>query len=1224
MSRAVTDDLAAVSIGPLALAARGWLAWQLRRASSYDQAGDVLRTLEDELSAMAGRLRAQRSRLDALRESRVLTDPAGPAWRDDVRTRLSGTPRADRAAVWRNFYAAAFCASQFEACLWLCDADGVRPDDDTRRQLRGSAEAARHGLLAYTLPGLELLTDPACSAAIDDDVRGRCWVMRARAVCRGLNEPGAAVELLGSLTGASQPWSSTVRAVVHVALGEALLDHGDPAAAQDELHRALLASEAEPSAHVLGGMIAEAAGEVARAEQWYDAALALDAERVVSGALFAPVPPILLWRHGRRLRSSDTERAVTAIRRALQEAQALPAGAFPERKAYVDLARTHDRAGNRTEAGRAYAKAAQRYAAKGDRSTAREYIGLAVERQPAEVEYRFLYAEALRLEAVRQDGLVDLVRLAEAAQHWSEGMVRAADGGQPPWVYATGASIAHLRSGDLYRPRASTSATAVLERGLLVAPADRQLTGPLSQAHRLIGNPWAALDLSRQGLERDPGNEVLFDQHLLALLELERPQEALELVTARPMSRRTPWLINRTVQILIELGRPGEAVEVLERHSTGDDVMHALQVGLCHWLDGRPEDASRAYALAADRADAEGQRRDNLRAWALHLLGRHDEAVDVYEPLLTADRRDPSLHWEYGQMLLARGRTGDLEQGARELDDGIRMARSRYALSVLVRMDLPRLLQLTEHAPHADRLRAEVNRVRTTVAGLVEDLRGAGNAVEELERCLDLPAHPADDDDGADRRRACLAGLARLEAADDRTRALRRYLRLGADPAVPEASLGTRRVVRDVWAEIEATARQATPDEGLTAAEALLSLLSGAPGVPPDVLTTTRLRAALLAARAARQQRFAEHLTAALAEPAPGASAAVASTLAEAVDTFATYWVVRDAAQEMGRSVAAGSPECEAVRRLLDALPLAGLLRTRREDVDPRRMYPLLTPLAIRVGAALWPKNDPDRTSAWRSAVTELRGRIQDEVGVLLPHVGLGLDPDLADDAYRVELYDDVRVRGTVQVTADQDSAQWAAAVDTVVARLEEVARGTLNRLFTIDDVALWLGGGAFPEASRQALARTSRSERLELLRLLRLLLREQVPIVDRDTILAEVARHEPHWSAPAALPAVRRRLLAADRASIVDGVPSATLPVDLEQRLRAGLDPEDPSVWQLPREEATTLAAALAAWHEDAGHPRCVSMGSAELRPYVWRLLAMTSDHPVRVLSKEEIGVRT
>jgi flagellar biosynthesis component FlhA len=190
--------------------------------------------------------------------------------------------------------------------------------------------------------------------------------------------------------------------------------------------------------------------------------------------------------------------------------------------------------------------------------------------------------------------------------------------------------------------------------------------------------------------------------------------------------------------------------------------------------------------------------------------------------------------------------------------------------------------------------------------------------------------------------------------------------------------------------------------------------------------------------------------------------------------------------------------------------------------------------------------------------------------------------------------------------------------VEFVLGHVEAVVRANLARLFSIDDVGLWLGG---VRSSMADADRLTRSDRLELLRLLRLLLREQAPIVDRDAIFAVVADADPGWSAVDLLPAVRRAI--AWRLASVRRSATSPLPEDLEGALRAGLAETESGVWQLPRDQALDLSGRLAAWLRGS-RADTVVVTDPVLRPFVWRLLAGLQWPPATVLDQEELHERT
>jgi flagellar biosynthesis component FlhA len=166
--------------------------------------------------------------------------------------------------------------------------------------------------------------------------------------------------------------------------------------------------------------------------------------------------------------------------------------------------------------------------------------------------------------------------------------------------------------------------------------------------------------------------------------------------------------------------------------------------------------------------------------------------------------------------------------------------------------------------------------------------------------------------------------------------------------------------------------------------------------------------------------------------------------------------------------------------------------------------------------------------------------------------------------------------------------------------------------------VGLWL---SFIPTSRIEAAdadRLTRADRLELLRLLRLLLREQVPILDRNEIFGTVCKAGPEWSALDVLPAVRSRIRARLAPAHALDAP-ATVPAALEALAAQGLSTTDPAIWELPRDRVQALIDGILAWRGRSS-AQLVVVRDARLRPFFWRLLVGLVPGPVWVLTEEEL----
>jgi tetratricopeptide (TPR) repeat protein len=1212
----------------------------IRRGGSYADAMLGLADTRAELDVLREIVTTAEDEL-ARRHARVVeSEPGSETWRLAVRHELATT--GQRTAPWLGFFARAFVLGAFDACSWLCTTEQLLGDRSLARQLGRGADAAKDRRLAETISTLETLTESAPAGHLPVDVRIRCWCMRVRAVCHGLPKPARGRQLAERALEEAGATPAETRAALHTALGECLLELGDGDGALSHARSALELGPGEPAGHVLRGLIAERQDSFDRADEWYQDAVEVGDGRAVDGALFAPCPPNLLWKYGRRLRDTDPEAAALTIRAAITQG-IRGQGEFPDHKAYLDLARTEEKL-DRGKAAESYWEAGRRYAARGDEPSALAFVGKACALAPGEPLYRYERAEALRGKATRPDGTVDLEELVLARDDWRAGYERAIPGRQLSWAYVTGALIAHAESGSVFRPRPSWYAAALLERGVLADPDSPRIRAQLSQAHRLLGNRWTAVALTEELMIDHADDEVVFDQHFLALLELGRYTDALELLEARVGRPDQPWQASRVGEVLLALGRPEAALRVFEDVTDGDPVLHDYQLALCHLMLGDDRAAQVALESLWERETVHGDARPRTY-WcglAAYELGRYDDAEGILQRLLDDNPQDAVLTCGLALVLLARGNGhhgdgghgdghhDDVGRGEALLRDGITALRSVYALTHVLEWDLPHLSALVAGRPHGERVRAVADAAGQAVRHRLADLTTPAGARAELTRgSAEGPAAAT----------ASLAGRARIATAEGAPEeALRLYIELAGRPGVPEAGFGVDRLARRVRDDGDALAADGDHDGALGRYEWLLGQCGAVKLVDAPLVTTIRLRAALLAARTGPRPVFVGHLTAALpADPDEQARAAVGAAIKAVIRRADELWKVRNACRTVIFGNAWPPPEVAAAKRLMTELRLDGILRSRRADLDSRRAFALVPPLVLRVDGRFRAGR-----RAWQAIEEHLAGvveRVESDTGVPVPGIGIHELAGAAAGAYRIELYEIPVVSASVRLDAVfavdggprqpfgagswvEDGAAhgpWWSPQEYVARHLEAVMRANLPRLFVVDDVGLWLEDGRGSGAGEH-LDRLSGADRLELLRLLRLLLREQVPIVDRDSIFDTVTAATPGWSAVDVLPAVRRRLASSLTAGVGPDSRFARVPSDLEGDLVAGVAHREKGVWQLPRDRVEGLTSRLLGWWQAEGQP-VVVVTDPRVRTATWRLLAGVAGCPVCVLTEEEVS---
>jgi tetratricopeptide (TPR) repeat protein len=1257
------------------------LLTQVRRSRSYREARAAAQESAAELAKLAEFVDQVSAEVARREQARSVVEPFGRAWKDVVATEIEGAGDGAPAA-WVCRYAEAFVAGKFDICLWLSSDIQIPGEPDLSRRMLLSARAARERNLAASLPALETLTESDYTRSLPPESLFRAWCMRARAVARGLGDAARARDLASAaITKADSCRPGVpgdVAAALHTALGECLLDSNDIDGAVTEMERAVRGAPQEPAGCVLRGLIAEAARDYTRADEWYEDAADIGGERAISGELYAPVPPNLLWKYGRRVRKASPALAAQVIRKALQSG-IRGSGQYPERKVYVDLARalkrdrelTQDRARREqlgAEAAQAYWEAGRRFAWIGDEDTALSYLAEACGLDPARPLYAFEQAEVLRIRAVHGDGTIDLGRLGKAADGWRRAYALQVPGRDIPWAYTTMALIAHEESGDLYRPRASWPAAALLERGLLCDPGNVRTIAQLAQAHRLLGNRWTALDLTEAARGQAGVDKLVFDQHLLALLEAGRFTQGLELIDKHGLSADQPWLIVRKVQYLIAQDRPDDALGVLESSKPTDEALHDLYLGLCQELRGDEQAARQTYEriyAGADQARPPGHR--DLLARAGYLAGRYQEAEDIYAELVQQDPKDASLRCDFGELLLTRGdeTRADIREGRDLLLTGIADTESSWALWCLERIELPRLLRHVDGRPHEEEVLRVTAEALASLSSRRQLLDQARSPAAEIEARAGTNSEP-------EPRSGMLLALARMDLADGNAEAaLERYAAVAAE--VPEAAYGIEAAGDLVRRRADELTKRGELAEALATGQRLLSLLGRAPDPPADVTDAAQLQAALTALELGQIEEFEVHAVQAFALDRSATAPRLTATLDGVFERPGQYWELVDAARRMmERAAGTGPPGAagmtSAAGRMLTALDPAALLHSRRDDIDAASVFLLATPLGIRLGGGLLGQDQQTRVML-RGLVDRMRRLVEADTGVPIPGIGLQPLPAEAEPgAYTIELYETGHASGIVPPAgvfvlngaadpepghpepghgASQASHEASPRIEPltgkpgrwleapaasslepgrgwtagqfVVRHLEAVIRTHLPRLFAIDDVGLWLSSVSASSAVGADVDRLSRADRLEILRLLRLLLREQVPIADAGTIFHVVHAAEPEWSALDLLPAVRAALKSRLAPADVRAAPPVWLPAELETALAAGYASTGPAEWRLPRAEAATLMRRLLDWHRSNGGSGPIVVRDARLRPFCWRLLAGLVPGPVWVLSKEE-----
>jgi tetratricopeptide (TPR) repeat protein len=986
-------------------------------------------------------------------------------------------------------------------------------------------------------------------------------------------------------------WTSLALA----ALAETQLDEDEVEAARETVRRATGTDSTHTDALIASGLVHERDGYWALADDAYDLAVQGD-PMATDEVLLRPVPARLLVRAAMSS-AADVRDSVALLNRALDEG--IGEGDHLERDAYrargeqlVKLAREEDEQGRDAEARKHRAEAAEslfeagfRYQSSGRLPRALGLFGRACELAPDVAEFRWSYAEGLRLDASRMDNTVDLTRLGEARDQMDLGLSLRPPGSGEAWVLVAQALIAEGLSDGNQDP------ALLAERALLNDPSYTAGYGFLAGILRRQGLVQEAFEASSDCREHVRASDpFLFDVHLNLLVDREEYDEALVLIDYQSLRQPDAGpLVAARADVLLRMQEPDEALSVLSGQEPTDSVR--LLRGLCLFAAGDVE-ASRAEFWSLWNDTQSGPAGD-IAGWAAFRAGMLDEAIALYRdrrehaPAITPYTRD------LGQMLLVRG---EVAEGASLLEEGIDACPHVGELRQLADDELEYVRQATTHTSHGPE-----------VAEILAEL---GRRIDRRCRQLLESRRPAEDVG------AQLAS-ARLALHDGRPlEALTIYEKLVGTDQVPET---LQAAVRAGRSGLEAGDELFGRDDRHGARDhwsAVARAMSGKPGDDARGLRQSlACRQRLADLVDGSHEEFATWLTDVIGEDD------LERRLTDAVGTLADdpghLWALRDGLLAVRDRAQVRAEVRRLLDRVADSLPLSRVYHLDPDEADTlRSSFLFFNPLELRFGPAV---EHLSQSRELRTDTMKLQERIEHETGVRIPWVSAVADPGLDDRQVDVRVYGGWA--GTTFLSDPEET--W---IRQVMEKLEKRVRGHLFRLVGVDDVALWPQSWDLSVADAPTWDLTDpRADRLRLARVLRMLLREQVSVRDRQMIVEGVRSPagKDRRSEAATLSTLLhvRRELGAEALGVGPDTFVVPLPSDLEDRVAAGLPPDRLPVWQLPRVQAHQLVADLRAWlRAQRVPPGAIRVADGQVRQFVWRLLA-AEEPAVRIVSEEELS---
>lgn len=292
-----------------------------------------------------------------------------------------------------------------------------------------------------------------------------------------------------------------------------------------------------------------------------------------------------------------------------------------------------------------------------------------LEARVLEANGRFREAMEAYTEAVDEAPDVDEIRLAFASFLVDVGMASRAveilDGAVEPGTEGLRIRAMALAQLSSRNPDLLEETEAALRLAIENDEGDPNLLFALAQVLQRRNNAIEAEEIIAKLRQDRPENSRLESLHGDLLRTIGRSQEAAEAYAscAAEGPSMQPCREN-LVEVLVELGRPGEAGEIMLGWLDDDSLDGLMRAAMLLWEGGRLEMSLETVERVLARAP-DSTRAQTLEAHLLSSLGRFDEATERLKRLLRKNPNDPDLLLA---MAWSTGRTGNLEESRQWID----------------------------------------------------------------------------------------------------------------------------------------------------------------------------------------------------------------------------------------------------------------------------------------------------------------------------------------------------------------------------------------------------------------------------------------------------------------------------------------------------------------------------------------------------------------------------
>ena len=922
-----------------------------------------------------------------------------------------------------------------------------------------------------------------------------------------------------------------------------------------------------------------------------------------------------------------------------------------------------------------YYEAGRRYSWRDEPKTAARLLERAVSLKKHFPEACWSWMDAERAQAYDEEPpFVNRRALERSLNAWHNGI----QSGWPEksffWAYTTRALVCELeaRLHPARRLNHWWDAIRWLEAALVLDPNDAYSWAYLGRFFRYLDLESNGEIVTSRAVELDEDNLASLEERAAVLANRGRWEEAAPIIDRRRELEANTW--SDAVSAYIHIGQANfaaaqvlyegqplpdplpwlsnyeEALRLLEPLvSTDDDTWYLEMYATClRFLPGREEEAARAServyqaCLKPELADSIDVRFS--RAWAAFLTGRVEEAISLYQSILDDPVLGNTARRTLGVCLFSQG----------QWDEGAEALRSGVAEALNVRECDDTINDMREVPQIPEKLSAEL---RTLILERRKTLAQYPTAVEEMNAAI-LAQPPGKS--GQAGRAAGKAVLARLNIEDRNFgEALSAYQQL-KEAEFPVAEQAVNQAL-DAWqAAIDALLKEKRLVDAQRELPKLEAFITGPD--PTQRLAELDARSALAAFSYGQagpgREFFARAIERGYEAQWVAAGEQIGETWRDLIADPAQLWNVDDQLDSLAVNPALAE-EAEFARRSMRPF-LDTYFQLDREITADDEPYCL--PITLLVGSQLVPLIDPavDRKFIYQD-IPDLRQRIQDTTGIVIPGVRLRDDPN-STTSFQTELFeqsvaqdqvflemrfcraspaemDRLKIQGEAYIpvidTRFGNSGCWVAEEYTQVvmgagwtmtapseymlAHLESVLRWHLADLVSLGGVERLVDHLDARWSDLMDRSLPNMAARLGFARLVRALVREHVPVTRLPEILQAGA------NGGLDDPARFAEMLRAARLRLCDQLPGnqsekiLPVPAEWEERMAGWWSNHDGlPVVEPPAAELNALLAAVGEWTADFDQPGVLLVQSPHLRPYLRRWIAERFPH-WPVLSREE-----